>query len=145
MTEAFLCQQYSLVSLFFFSLNSNELFCASFLYFSLNFSFSQSVSLFLPLYRHLSHSLTTLFLPLSLPLSTSLISFLFSIVSPIVRGSLYKKVKKSFLWFCNCIVFYWCPRYTKKFCSAIRDGEHGFLSHTHFYRGKIDRFCIKWC
>ena len=37
------------------------------------------------------------------------------------------------------------PQIYQKFFSAIRDGEHGFLSHAHFYRGKIDRFCIKWC
>ena len=37
------------------------------------------------------------------------------------------------------------PDIPKKICSAIRDGEHGFLSHAHFYRGKINRFCLKWC
>ena len=37
------------------------------------------------------------------------------------------------------------PDIPKKFCSAIQDGEHGFLSHAHFYHVKIDKFCLKWC
>ena len=40
-------------------------------------------------------------------------------------------------------MFHWCPRYAKNVCLVVRDGEHGFLSHAHFYRGKIDEFCLK--
>ena len=40
-------------------------------------------------------------------------------------------------------MFHWCPRYAKNAYSVIRDGEHGFLSHAHFYRGKIDEFRLE--
>ena len=57
---------------------------------------------------------------------------------------LYNRLnKKSFLQLCSFIVFHWCPRYAKKAYSVIRDREHGFLSHAHVYRGKIDELRLE--
>ena len=35
------------------------------------------------------------------------------------------------------------PQIAKSVCSVIRDGEQGFLCHTHFYCGKIDESRLK--
>ena len=62
-----------------------------------------------------------------------------------VRGHLYTFVKKNFALILQlCCAPLVLQIYQKILLSDPR-WRTWFLGRAHFYRGKIDRFCLKWC